>query len=191
MEAILKRDIVLNKVLSRIILIVSFAAAITLGAHVRIQLPFTPVPLTLQTFFVLLSAALLGARMGMASQVLYVCAGTAGLGVFTGSGAGLSYFQGITGGYLVGFIAAQFVVPSLSRSMAIDKSVIRAAAVFLLADLLILSCGTLWLKTVCGYGGTQAMLCGFWAFVPGDALKALLAACVYIAAAPRVKEIVR
>lgn len=191
MEAILKREIVLGKVLSRIILIVSFAAAITLGAHVRIPLPFTPVPLTLQTFFVLLSAALLGARMGMVAQVLYVCAGAAGLGVFTGSGTGLSYFQGVTGGYLVGFMAAQLVVPSLSRSIAIDKSVLRAAAVFLLADFVLLACGTLWLKTACGYSGKQAMLCGFWVFVPGDILKAVLAAGIYIAAAPRIKEITR
>jgi len=191
MEAILKREIVVDKSLSRIILIVSFAAAITLGAHVRVPLPFTPVPLTLQTFFVLLSAALLGARMGMAAQVLYLCAGAAGLGVFTGSGAGLSYFQGVTGGYLVGFMAAQFVVPSLARSIAIDKSVLRAAAVFLLADFVLLACGTLWLKTAFGYSGKQAMLCGFWAFVPGDILKALLAAGIYITAAPRIKEITR
>lgn len=190
MEAILKREIVSSRRLSRSILVCFFAAAMTLGAYVRIPLPFTPVPVTLQTFFVLLAAALLGGRMGTASQLLYFCAGISGLGVFTGSGAGLYYFQGITGGYLIGFLAAQFAVSSLSRTIRIERSVVRAAAVFLLADLLLLACGTLWLKVLCGYGGRQAMLYGFWPFVPGDALKAVIAAYVYIAAAPRIKKIV-
>ncbi|MFZ2385787.1 MAG: biotin transporter BioY [Candidatus Omnitrophota bacterium] len=188
MEGILKREFVLDKTLSRSILIFSFATAITLGAHARIPLPFTPVPLTLQTFFILLSAALLGARMGMAAQALYMCAGISGLGVFTGAGSGLSYFQGVTGGYLVGFSAALAIVSLLAPRTG--NKVYRVVGVFLLADFLILACGTLWLKVVCGYNGAQAMLCGFWPFVPGDALKAVLAAWVYIKTTSRIKEII-
>jgi len=188
MEGILKRELILDKTLSRGILIFSFAAAITLGAHTRIPLPFTPVPLTLQTFFVLLSAALLGARLGMAAQALYICAGISGLGVFTGSGGGFSYFQGVTGGYLVGFMAALFTVSSPAAGTG--NSFIRIAGVFLLADFLILACGTLWLKVVCGYDAAQSMLCGFWPFVPGDALKAVFAAWVYVKTSSRIKEII-
>lgn len=88
MEAILKREIVVNKTACRIIGVTVFVILTSLGAFVRIPLPFTPVPVTLQTFFVLLSGAVLGGAIGAASQLSYLLLGTAGLPIFTNAGSG-------------------------------------------------------------------------------------------------------
>ena len=75
MEALLKREIILNKTLCRAMGVLTFVILTSLGAFVRIPLPFSPVPITLQTFFVLLSAALLGSNLGTISQLSYLLLG--------------------------------------------------------------------------------------------------------------------
>jgi biotin transport system substrate-specific component len=92
MEALLRKEIILNKTLCRVIGIAVFIILTSLGAFVRIPLPFSPVPLTLQTFFVLLGGALLGSNLGALSQLSYIFLGVLGLPVFSGAGSGLSYF---------------------------------------------------------------------------------------------------
>ena len=86
-----------------------FTLLTTLGAIVRIPLPNTPVPLTLQTVFVVLSGVALGARLGLASQLLYVALGTAGMPIFANGGSGIAYVTGPTAGYLLGFHAARML----------------------------------------------------------------------------------
>ena len=110
MESVLKKEIVLNKTLSRIFCLLMFIILTTLGAFIRIPLPFSPVPITLQTFFVLLSGALLGANLGITAQLSYVCLGLSGLPIFTGTGSGALYLFGPTGGYLAGFVLASFLL---------------------------------------------------------------------------------
>jgi biotin transport system substrate-specific component len=100
--------------LRELVLITLFAALTALGARVTIPLPFTPVPVTLQVLFPLLAGLLLGGKRGALSQAEYVAAGLAGFPVFAKGGSGLAYLFGPTGGYLLGFIAAAFVVGELA-----------------------------------------------------------------------------
>ncbi len=187
MEAILKKEIVINKGLSRIIIMMIFVTLISLGAFVRIPLPFTPVPITLQTFFVLLSAAVLGANSATAVQLIYILSGMLGLPIFTGAGSGLFYLLGPTGGYLLGFILAGLFV---GRLIKYAKN--NAVTVFLIlfaADLILLSCGTFWLHFISGYTLVQSLFIGFIPFVPGDLLKVFFAAILYLKLKARLREV--
>ena len=84
--------------------ILSFALLIGFSAQIKIQLPFTPVPITLQTFFVILSGAYLGFSKGVFSNILYIFAGLSGLPIFAGFGSGIIHLFGPTGGYIFGFV---------------------------------------------------------------------------------------
>ena len=94
LSGILKREVILNRTICRIIGVSAFVILTMLGAFVRIPLPFTPVPITLQTFFVLLSGLFLGQNLGGIAQLSYVLLGITGLPVFTGTGNGISYLLG-------------------------------------------------------------------------------------------------
>lgn len=96
-------------------LVVGFALLTALSAQIVIPLPFTPVPITGQTFAVLLSGAALGAGAGAASQGLYVLLGAVGLPFYAGGASGWTVVTGATGGYLVGFIVAAWVVGVLAE----------------------------------------------------------------------------
>jgi biotin transport system substrate-specific component len=142
-------------------------------AQVRLPLPFTPVPLTGQTLGVLLVGAALGSRRGAASLGLYLALGLLGLPVFTGWGSGLAHLAGPTGGYLLGFILAAFVVGWLCERK-LDRRWTTAIIPFLAGEILIYLCGLSWLAV---FVGTERVLAaGLWPFLPGDLLKMLLAA---------------
>src|SRR5512137_1746469 len=115
MELSLHTELIRSKAASRAAAVAVFAVLSMLGAFVRIPIPWSPVPLTLQTFFVLLSGACLGRRLGAVSQVCYVLVGIAGLPVFSQAGSGLLYLAGPTGGYLAGFIAASLWIGSSAQ----------------------------------------------------------------------------
>ncbi len=87
-----------------------FAALTGVGALIAIPLPFTPVPITLQTFFIFLAGALLGKYLGALSQLIYLLLGVVGLPVFAKGSSGIGALLGPSGGYLVGFIPAAFLV---------------------------------------------------------------------------------
>ena len=113
--------------------ILAFALLTALGAFVRIPLPFTPVPVTLQTFFVLAAGIYLGSRDAALSQLGYLAIGAVGLPVFAGGGAGFGHFLGVTGGYLIAFpIAAALVGAALLRVSVALMAVPTAAALLLL-----------------------------------------------------------
>ncbi|HIE30375.1 TPA: biotin transporter BioY [Candidatus Poribacteria bacterium] len=94
--------------------VTTFVILTSVSAKVKIPLPFTPVPITLQVFFVLLSGSVLGSSLGALSQGIYVFLGLIGLPVWAGEGSGWRYLLGSTGGYLVGFIVAAYVVGILT-----------------------------------------------------------------------------
>jgi len=98
MEAVLKRELTGSKTLNIAIGVCFFLPLTALGAFVRVPLPFTPVPITLQTFFVLLSGAFLGRRSGSLTQLLYLVMGVCGAPIFTGAASGWIYLLGPTGG---------------------------------------------------------------------------------------------
>ncbi|MDD5115592.1 MAG: biotin transporter BioY [Candidatus Omnitrophica bacterium] len=185
MESILERNIAVDKRIYRVLAVVVFIALTAFAAFVRIRLPFTPVPLTLQTFFVLFSGALLGRKLGVFSQTGYLLLGLTGSQVFTGLGSGPLYLLGPTGGYVAGFILASFFTGSLfsgSRSSRLNTFL-----VFLCADFIILLCGTLWLKIISSCSFTQAFLAGFLPFILGDTIKVIAATAVFNKIHSRIK----
>lgn len=187
MEAILKKEIILNKALCRTIGVLVFIILTALGAFVRIPLLFSPVPLTLQTLFVLLSGALLGSNLGTISQLSYVLLGVLGLPIFTGAGSGIFYLFGPTGGYLLGFVlAALFVGRFIKQS---QDNLFSTFILLCLGDLIILGLGILWLKILFDYTLAKLLFIGFIPFIPGDLLKALIASTLYLKLKSRLKEI--
>ena len=187
MEIILKKEIVANKTLCQVMGVLTFVILTSLGAFVRVPLPFSPVPITLQTFFVLLSGALLGGNLGTISQLSYLLLGVSGLSVFTGAGSGIFYLLGPTGGYILGFVlAASFIGRSIKYS---QNNFFTVFAVLFLGDLILLSSGIIWLKLLLGYSFTKVLLIGFIPFIPGDLVKALAAAAIYLKLKSRLAEI--
>jgi biotin transport system substrate-specific component len=153
--------------------IVGFSLLTALSAQLEIHLPFTPVPVTGQTFMVLLSGAVLGSRRGFASQALYLAEGAAGMPVFAGGAFSVACLFGPTGGYLWSYpIAAGLLGWLVERGAARRVSSLAASLVF--CDALILLFGTAWLRTEFGMSFRQAVLLGIYPFLVGDALKITL-----------------
>lgn len=150
--------------------VVGFSLVTALLAQVRIPLPFTPVPLTGQTFAVLLAGAALGSRRGFLSQALYLAAGAVGLPVFAGGGATVVYLLGPTGGYLWSFPLAAALLGWLMERGA-GRRIWTSALSLVVSDAVILTAGALWLHGIFGVASRQAWLQGLYPFVVGDILK--------------------
>lgn len=177
MIAALRKEIVIDKTVLNISAISLFTAFTALGAFVRIPLAFTPVPLTLQTFFVLLSGALLGRFRGSLSQLFYILLGLAGVPVFSGYGAGALYFCGPTAGYIFGFLPAAML--SATIFSAKEQNWLGVFIRLSLADACLLLTGTIWLKLLMGLSFQEAFWLGFLPFIAGDMCKVALAATAY------------
>ncbi len=186
MEAILQREIISNKVITRIFGLLISIILITLSGFVRLPLPFTPVPLTLQTMFVLLTGSLLGSGLGGLSLLSFMLLGVSGLSVFSATGSGLLYLCGPTGGYIFGFILAAFFIGKFAGAV---RNKTLTVLLFYGADLIILATGALWLKISLRMSLGQAFLLGVAPFLGGDLLKAFLAAAIYHKLKARAKEI--
>ncbi len=156
-----------------IVWVVLGSALLALAAQVRIPLPFTPVPVTAQTFAVLILAAALGARLGTLTVLLYLVEGALGLPVFSGGG-GLTHLLGPTGGYLLGFVGMAAVVGGLAERT--PPTTWRFWAAFGLGELVLYAAGLAWLSLFVGF--ERALALGLWPFLLPDALKGLAAAGV-------------
>ncbi len=167
------RVVASNRVIAAVA-VVAFAGLTALLAQVRVPLGFTPVPITGQTFAVLLAGASLGARLGASSQLLYLAAGAVGFPVFTGGGSGFEYFTGATAGYLVGFVLAAALVGRLAERGQ-DRNVNTAITAFLAGSAVIYICGAAGLMITAGMDATTAIAQGVTPFVFGDLLKAVAA----------------
>ena len=156
----------------KVVLVLGGAALIALAAQIRIPLPFSPVPVTGQTFAVLLVAAALG-RLGVASLAAYLGLGAVGLPVFAGGATGLAYMGGPTGGYLVGFLLAAAVV-GYAAERQWDRRLPTSLLAMLAGEVLIYACGVAWLaRFPLSVSVWQA---GLFPFIPGDVFKLVLAA---------------
>ncbi len=180
MDTILKREIPVNKTISWILGASLFTLLTALGAYVRIPLPFTPVPLTLQTFFVILSALFLGRSGGLASQAAYIGLGAAGVPLFSLAGSGSPYLLGPTAGYLFGFMVAVLIITGSVKKAG--DSQWRVFGIVTLADCALLLCGSVWLSIISGYSLDKALFLGAVPFVVGDILKAWVATQIFLAA---------
>lgn len=154
-------------------LVLSFALLTAVAAQVRIPLPFTPVPITGQTFAVLLSGAVLGGTGGAASQALYLLLGLF-LPFYAGGASGWTYATGATGGFLLGFIVAAWVIGQLAERRQ-DRNLATAIPAFLTGTVVIYLFGVPWLANVVGVSWTSAIELGVTPFVVGDLAKILLA----------------
>lgn len=157
-------------------LIVAGSLVVAACAQAVIPLPFTPVPITGQTFGVLLTGMLLGPRRGAASLLLYLLEGAVGLPVFAGGAGGIARLLGPTAGYLWSYPFAAFLMGSLVER-GWDRSPARTALAMLLGGFVILATGTLWLGCILG-DLRPAFLQGCLPFLPGDFVKAVLAAAL-------------
>jgi len=155
-------------------LVVGFALLTALLAQITIPLWFTPVPITGQTFSVLLAGAVLGWRAGAASMSLYWVLGAVGLPFYAEGQGGWTAATGATGGYLVGFVVAAAVIGYLAERRQ-DRSIVTAVPAFIAGSVIIYLFGLTWLAHSLDVGSARAMELGLTPFVLGDLLKATLA----------------
>jgi biotin transport system substrate-specific component len=151
------------------------AASLLLTVSAKVQVPFYPVPMTLQTLVVLLIGVAFGWRMGFATVLVYLAQGAMGLPVFAGTpekGLGLLYMAGPTGGYLVGFALAAATTGWLAER-GLDRSAIGTAIAMVAGNALIYACGLIWLSNFVGM--EKAVTLGMAPFLFGDLLKIALA----------------
>ena len=170
-------------------LILGGILAMAVLAKVRVPLWPSPVPITMQTFGVLLIGAAYGPRLGLATMAGYLAVGAIGFDVFTSSSAqtnGLAYMMGGTGGYLAGYLLAPLALGAFARR-GLDRRVPTLAAGMLVATALIYAPGLLWLRGF-AESWSQTLAWGLTPFLVGDALKLALAALLVPAAWRMVGE---
>ena len=161
-----------------VILVVGGAGLTALSAQLSWQAPWTTVPYTGQTAAVLLVGTVLGLRLGVASMLLYVLVGAAGLGVFSGGSSGLFDSTGALSGsvgYLAGFIVAAGLVGRLAERRW-DRSPVRAAGLMVIGNLVIYAIGVPALAWTLGLSAGDALFYGAIVFVPWDVFKVVVAA---------------
>jgi len=155
-----------------IVLIVGASLFIALSAQLTMTIPLSPVPITGQTFAVLLTGALLGSRRGGMAIILYLLEGISGVPVFAGAGFGMTHLVGPTGGYLIGFIPAAFVC-GLMAERGWDRRVLTVFLMMVIGTIVIFFFGLFWLAPFTGTGNVLSM--GLYPFIPGALIKIALA----------------
>lgn len=153
-------------------LVVAGSLLVALLAQFAVPLPFSPVPVTGQTLAVLMVGMLLGSRRGSLALLTYLAEGAVGLPVLAGGAAGLARLTGPTGGYLIGFVAAAFLVGWLAER-GWDRRPGTTLLAMLLGNAVIYVCGLPWLAHF--VGGERVLSLGLLPFLAGDLGKALLA----------------
>ncbi|MBZ4330038.1 biotin transporter BioY [Corallococcus sp. AS-1-12] len=155
-------------------LVLGAALVTALLAQVALSVPGSPVPVTGQTLAVVLTAAALGPGRGVAAQAAYLLLGAVGLPFFAKGASGWGALTGPTGGFLVGFLPAAFLV-GLAARHGYDRRWWTAAPLFLAGQLLVLTLGVCWLQVKAGLDFATAFQKGFLPFIPGGLLKAVVA----------------
>ncbi|MGB9794828.1 biotin transporter BioY [Caldisericum exile] len=167
-----ERKILSLSVLGKVALMLTFVVLTSLSSQLKIFLPFSPVPITMQTFAVILSGIVLKEE-GAISQILYLIFGLLGIGIFA-KGSGISYVYSGTFGYIVGFILASYLAGFFTRKYSNSKMLFWGLA---LADLSIYVPGLLWLYVILSRSGSVSfwyiLSIGFFPFMVGDIIKIL------------------
>lgn len=163
-----------------VLFIVGFSIFLALCAHVSFQIPFTPVPITLQTLGVLLTGAVLGSRRGGLAMLAYLAEGAARLPVFApipGTPGGFAALIGFTGGYLWSYPIAAYVTGLLCERR-LERRFRTSVLAMLPGSLIIYAIGVPWLAVALHIGLLKAFLLGMVPFIIGDTLKLLIAAAL-------------
>ncbi len=154
-----------------------FAFSLLVALSAQIVIPIGPVPITAQTFAVLLTGALLGSRLGAAAIIVYLAEGAIGLPFFYGGHGGLGHILGPTGGYLVAFPAAAFITGAFAEN-GWDKRFISAVAAMAVGSIVILLAGWVWFSVLMHTPLLAAFKVSVAPHIAGDVIKILLAAAV-------------
>jgi biotin transport system substrate-specific component len=164
------------EVARQVALVVGASLFVALCARITVPLPFTPVPLTVQNFGVLLVGMLLGSKRGVAALLLYLAEGAIGLPVFSPVGpGGLAQLVGATGGFLLAYpLVAGLTGFIMERG---QKSFSRAAAAGLLGEVVLFTAGLTWLA-VLTHSVSQALRWGLYWFVFAEVIKVMMAAAL-------------
>ncbi len=171
-----------------------FAALTAVGAQITI--PIGPVPITLQTFFILLSGMIGGAVIGFLSQLIYILLGAVGLPVFAGFKGGIVAILGPTGGYIISFPLAALACGFFFHNMKGENVIVKGVVAVMAAELIIYALGVPWLagwialaRQVSSVEALSlAIQLGMLPFLPGDAVKAAVA--IYVATRKNIQTIV-
>lgn len=159
--------------------LLAIAGSLLIWLSAKVQIPFYPVPMTMQTLVVLVIGATLGSRLGVATVLLYLAQGAIGLPVFAGSpekGIGLAYMMGPTGGFLLGFVFAAGIVGRLAER-GWDRSILSMGLAMLLGNIVMYVPGLLWLGSFTGWE-INVFAIGLTPFVYGDMLKLVFGAAL-------------
>jgi biotin transport system substrate-specific component len=164
--------------LRHVALIALGAVVIYLSARISIAVPGSPVPITGQTFGVLLVGGALGFRRGLAAVALYVAIGVIGFPFFAENKGGVSVILGATGGYIVGFLIAGALVGRLAE-LGWDRRIVGALGAMAIGNVVIYLIGVPWLMVVAHYDLATGIAKGLTPFLLGDGLKLILAAAAF------------
>jgi biotin transporter BioY len=171
---VFRPDEKISAILYDAIVVICGSLILGLSAQVKVYLPISPVPITGQTFAVLMLAALLGSRRGVMAMIVYLIEGALGLPVFAG-GIGPATLIGPTGGYLAGFVPAAYVVGKLAE-MGWDRRIATTIAAMVIGNGVLYAFGVCWLAIMTNI--RTALTVGLYPFIVGDILKVILAAAV-------------
>jgi len=172
---ILKINSQVKQLLYDVSAVILGSVLLALSSKINFVLPFTSVPVTMQTFTVLFLSMLFG-RKAVYMVVLYIIEGITGLPVFA-KGAGLGYLLGPTGGYILGFLVTSYVC-GLFAEYGYSKSFVKTFFVMLVGNLLIYICGVSILLFYTGFSLLKALMLGVYPFIVGDILKIFIATLV-------------
>ncbi|MEM8837196.1 MAG: biotin transporter BioY [Pseudomonadota bacterium] len=176
-----------NRLLRNVTLAILGSLALWISA--KVQVPFFPVPMTMQIFVILVIGMAYGSKLALATLLLYMAQGAAGLPVFAGTpekGIGYLYMMGPTGGYLLGFVLAAFVVGKLAER-GFDRSFAKTLLAMVIGVAIIYVPGILWLGTLVGWD-KPVLEWGLYPFLPAEAFKIALATAVLPLAWKAVKR---
>jgi biotin transport system substrate-specific component len=163
-----------NRALQTVVLVVAGTAVLAISA--KIQVPFWPVPMTLQTLAVMAIAAAYGSNLAVATVIAYIAEGLAGIPVFAGAAAGPAYVLGATGGFLLAFVVGAAIV-GFAADRGDSRSTSKLFIAMVIADVVIFALGLIWLGAAVPKVGYSAKLLsiGLYPFALGDLLKIVLA----------------
>jgi biotin transport system substrate-specific component len=181
-------EVPMSNRLARIFALLASICLLTLGAYIRIPLPFTPVPVTLQTFFVIFISAALGQKYGLAAIAGYISLGAVGLPVFQGYGSGILHILGPTGGYLTGFAVCAFLTGYIFDKLGKSAGFGKILFTMFLGEITIYLSGVLWLCVILKANLYHALFLGVIPFLPGEAFKLTTASVLYFKTNAKIRS---
>jgi biotin transport system substrate-specific component len=174
-ETLLQAALTPFDIVRQVGLVIGFSLLTALSA--QIVIPLGPIPITGQTFAVLLTGALLGSRLGAMAMIAYLIEGASGLPFFAGGAAGVAHLMGPTAGYLIAFPAAAFITGAFAEQ-GWDRKYLTAVAAMAAGSVVIILCGCLWFSFLTRTSPLVAFQFTVLKFIPGDIIKIALAAAV-------------